>query len=99
MNMPTTLRAKLRTARILARKSLFTVRYQGLRAFYVKARRRLVPALAAGPTWNQTYAAEAMLLAHWLDCTPEDVRRSQAAHEIHRGPLDIKTITWYLPHF
>jgi O-antigen biosynthesis protein len=99
MSMQTRLRANLRTARTLARKSLFTVRYQGLRALYAKARRRLLPAVAAGPTWNQTYASEATMLAHWLDCTPADVASSQSVQEAHRGSLEIRTITWYLPHF
>src|SRR5262245_4972992 len=99
MSIPAALRAKIQIARILARKSLFTLRYQGPRALYVKARRRLMRPLASGPTWNQTYASEAMMLAQWLDCTPEDVQRSQQVHAAHRGSLDIKTITWYVPHF
>jgi len=83
----------------ITRKSVYTVRYSGLQGLYRKARKVLFPAPIYQQSWSKTYASEALTLAQWLDCTPEDLRRSRALTSMNQGFIDIKTVNWYLPHF
>ncbi len=92
-------RKRLTTAIHLTRKSVYTVRRQGWRTFYTKAKIKLFPPKIHQPAWNKTYASEAFTLVRWLDFTPEDLCRSQEVMTTHAGKLDIKSINWYLPHF
>jgi glycosyltransferase involved in cell wall biosynthesis len=89
----------VRTAVRLARKSVRTMRHEGWRGFYAKARAKLFPPKAYRRSWRKPYAAEALTLAQWLDFTPEELQRSQATMAAHPGRLEIRTINWYLPHF
>lgn len=99
MTIQKRMRQTARTTVDLARKSIYTIQHQGWRGLYTKARRRILPPKVYQPEWSKSYAAEAMLLSQWLDCTPGDVARSNAVLETHAGQLTIKTINWYLPHF
>jgi O-antigen biosynthesis protein len=58
-----------------------------------------VPPPVVQPAWSQTYAGEAFVLTQWLDFTLAELRRSQELMAAHQGPLTIRTLNWYLPHF
>jgi glycosyltransferase involved in cell wall biosynthesis len=99
MTIVKTARKRISTAALLARKSVHTVRHHGWRRFYAKAKDKIIPPKIQSQAWNQSYASEAFTLVRWLDCTPEELARSQALMQEHAGYLDIKTVNWYLPHF
>jgi hypothetical protein len=92
-------RAVVGEALVLARKSSYTLRRHGWREFYAKAVRKLRPPPVQQPAWSKTYASEALILAQWLDFTPEELERSRALIDTNQGSLAIQTINWYVPHF
>lgn len=88
----------------LSRRSVSVIKNQGVSAFYHKVRNKLAQPSqkeveAAATSWKDGYSTEAFAYAQWLDCTPEEVAASRRVHEENPGPIDIKTIMWYLPHF
>ncbi|NLG71352.1 MAG: glycosyltransferase family 4 protein [Chloroflexi bacterium] len=46
-----------------------------------------------------SYTPEALLYSTWMDFSEEDVIASRRLHEIYAGPMDIRSITWFLPDF
>jgi glycosyltransferase involved in cell wall biosynthesis len=94
-----TLRSTILSMRLTVRKSFRIVRHTGWRAFSVKARRKLFPLKVHRAVRARTYGSQALKLAEHYDATPEDLRRSRALTEAHRGRLDIRTIDWFLPDF
>ena len=83
----------------LADKSMRTVRRYGWRDFSARAARKLFPARVHRRAWSRTYGSEALLSAERLDFTPEDLARSRALTDSHRGPIDVRSIAWFLPQF
>jgi glycosyltransferase involved in cell wall biosynthesis len=83
----------------LARKSIYALRSYGWRGFSVRARRTLLRSLFRQSRWDKVYSAEAMQFATTLDCTPAELEQSQHVISANAGPLQVATITWFLPHF
>jgi O-antigen biosynthesis protein len=83
----------------LARKSIYALRSYGWRGFAARARRTLVRSLFRQARWDKVYSAEALQFATSLDCTPAELEQSRRVSSAHVGPLQIATITWFLPHF
>lgn len=92
------------TALHLGRRSVSTLRQEGMRGFYKKVQTRLnrpseKEVAKATAAWKDGYSIEAFAYAQWLDCTPEQVAANFQVMEDNQGPIAIRSLVWFLPHF
>jgi len=89
----------LKTFAHLSSRSVYVLQKEGLKGFYARTKRKILPPKVLQAEWSKTYASEAFMLAQWLDCTPEHIERSKEQMERYAEGLAITSINWYLPHF
>jgi glycosyltransferase involved in cell wall biosynthesis len=61
-------------------------------------RRRVSRSLDSENAWG-AYKEEARLFSTLMDFSKEDLEHSLEVQRMNRGPLEIRTITWFLPEF
>lgn len=45
------------------------------------------------------YSAEGNNISTWLDVTPDQLSESRRLHELFTDPINIKTVSWFIPEF
>ena len=75
-----------------------TLRVDGPDALFRSIKRKIIWRLDQGNTWKR-YSEEAAGHAAFFDFKPEEVKANLKVIEDNSGPLDIKSITWFITDF